>query len=170
MYSRRDARASEDADLERYSMEGLSEIMSNLSRLLLQADDLNRGVETVAKEAQRTVESLQEHAQQAERELRAMENQIGDLLSEIDTIQGSADVLRRMIGEIERCANDERVATKEAVADCLKLLVQLKELLAHLQERRMLLGHLQEVAREWTEVTMRYRHLAKGSKRNGALG
>ena len=68
---------------------------------LLQADDVNRGVETLAGEAQRAVESLQEHAQQAERELRAMENQVGDLLSEIDTIQSRADVLRRMIGEME---------------------------------------------------------------------
>ncbi len=47
------------------------------------------------------------------------------------------------------------------LADCRKLLVQLEELLAHLQERRMRLGHLQEVAREWTEVIMRYRHLAR---------
>jgi Ca-activated chloride channel homolog len=187
MESRRYASALEGADLERDSRESLSEIMSELSRLLLQADDLNRGVETLAKEAQRTVESLQERAQQAERELRAMENQVGDLLSEIETIRNRADGLRRKIGEVEGRANHKREATTEAaetwglesqeqealhqqllkrLAECQKLLVQLEELLAHLQERRMLLGHLQEIAREWTEVTMRYRQLAKSVGRN----
>ena len=187
LFSRHEESAADSAELERYSTESLSEIMSDLSRLHLQAEDLNRGVETLAKEAQRTVESLQEHAQQTERELRAMENQVGDLLSEIDTIQSRADVLRRMIGEMGSRANHKQGATREAVetgilesqqqeaiqgqllmrlADCQKLLVQLEELLAHLQERRMLLGHLQEVAREWTELTMRYRHLAKGVGRN----
>jgi chromosome segregation ATPase len=156
--------------------------MSDLSRLLAQADDVNRGVETLDREAQRTVESLQEPAQQAERELRAMVNQVGDLLSEIDTIQSRAEVLRRMIGEMESRANHKRRATREAVetgvlesqqqeaihqqllmrlADCQKLLAKLKELAAHLQERRMLLGHLQKLAREWTEVIMRVRHLAR---------
>ena len=46
------------------------------------------------------------------------------------------------------------------LADFQALLVQVEELLARLQEGRKQLGHLQEVAREWTEVTMRYRHLA----------
>ena len=47
------------------------------------------------------------------------------------------------------------------LADFQALLVQVEELLARLQEGRKQLGHLQEVAREWTEVIMRYRHLVR---------
>jgi uncharacterized protein with von Willebrand factor type A (vWA) domain len=175
--------ALERADLARDSMERLSEIMSESSRLLVHADDVNHRVETLAKEAQRAVESLQEHARRVEHELRAMENRVRDLLGEIDAIQSSAEVLWRTIGEMESRANPKREATKDAgetgvlesqlqeaihqqllmrLADCQKLLVELEALLAHLQERRKLLGQLQEVARESMEVTMRYRHLAKG--------
>jgi Ca-activated chloride channel family protein len=183
--SGREASAADGAVLERLS-ESLTPTMSGLSRLLAQADDVSRRLEPLAREARRAVESLEEHAQQTDRELRAIEEQVGALLSEIDTIQSSADVLRRTISEMESRAHHERAATKDALgtgrlgsrqreaihqellrrlADCEELLVQLKGLLAHVQERRMLLGHLHEVAREWAEVTMRYRHLAVGLQR-----
>jgi hypothetical protein len=178
---RRDASAAKVPDLEPYLREGLSETMPDLSDLLLQADDVNREVDYLAKNARRTVESLQEHGQMAERELRAIENQVGALRSAIDTIQSTADVLRRKIGEMEDRTNHWLRATEELVEtgvlepqeqeaiqqllmrrdECQQLLIQLEELLAHLQERSMLLGHLQEVAREWTEVIMRYRHLVR---------
>lgn len=54
---------------------------------------MNRGVKTLTEEALRAVESLQEHAQQAEGELRTMENQTGDLRSETETLQSRAEVL-----------------------------------------------------------------------------
>jgi chromosome segregation ATPase len=112
--------------------------------------------------AQRAVESLHEHARRTETELRAMVDQAGALLSEIDTIQSSADVLRRTIDEMQSRASHERATTKDAVDQLLVLLVKLKELIARLQERRTLLGQLQEAAREWTEVAKRYRHLTRG--------
>jgi hypothetical protein len=180
-YSRREAGASEVAEIARSSMEGLTEMESDLARLFLQADDLNRGVETVTGEVRRAVESHQKHAQQAERELSAMESQLGDLRSAIDSLQDRANVLRRRIGEMEDRANDLLGATDRAVetgvleshlrdaiyqqllqrlADFRALLVQIEELLVRLQEGRKRLAHLQEVAREWAEVIMRYRHLA----------
>ena len=179
--SRPDVSAAEVTDLERYLREGLSETMPDLSDLLLQADDVNRDVDYLAKDGQRIVKSLQEHAQQVERELRAMENQVGVLRSAIDTMQSKADVLRRKIGDIEGRANHWLRAIEKAIEtgilgsrqqkaihqqllmrrdDCRQLLIQLEELLARLQERRMRLGHLQAVARELTEVIMRSRHLA----------
>jgi hypothetical protein len=178
----RDASAADSVDIERSSIEGLSEIGSDLSHLRHQADDLNRGVETVTWEVRRAVESLQEHAQQAERELRAVETQVGDLRSAFDSLQSRADVLRRKIGEMEGRASDLLGATERAVetgvlesqlrdaihqqllprlADFRTLLVQVDELLARLQEGWKRLGHLQEVTRELTEVIMRVRHLAR---------
>jgi chromosome segregation ATPase len=182
-YSRRDVAAAEFAGLARDSRDRLSEIRSDLSRPL---QDLNRGAETLAEKAQRAVESLQEHAQEAERQLRAMENQVAALRNEIETLQSRADVLRRQIGDVEGRADYWCWTTEGAVetwvlesqlreaiqklamrlADCGERLVQLEKLVAHLQERRVLLGHLQELAREWTEGTMRYRHLAEGVGRN----
>ena len=123
-----------------------SEVMSDVSRLLLEADQLNRGVETLADEAHRAIESLQEHAQRLDRGLHAMESRVGNLLKEIATLQSRAEALRQTIGEMESRANPE-------------LIVQLEELLARLQERRRLLGHWQDVAREWMEVTRRCRRL-----------
>jgi hypothetical protein len=52
-----EAGAADAADHERYLSESMSQIMSDLSGLLAQADDVNRGVETLAREAQRAVES-----------------------------------------------------------------------------------------------------------------
>src|SRR5262249_53221541 len=113
--SRHEAGAADAADLERYLSESMSQIMSDLSGLLVQTDEVNRGVETLAREAQRAVESLQEHAQETERELRAIEGQVGDLLSDIDTMRSRADVLRQVIGDIESRASHRRSATQDPV-------------------------------------------------------
>jgi uncharacterized protein YoxC len=130
----------------------VSEMSSEVSRLRLQADDLNRGVESLAAQAERAVKSLQAHAEEVERELRAVENQIEKLLREIDTIRSRVNAL------------DEQLLMH--LRDCEQFLVQLKKLAAHLQERRTLLGHLQEVVREWAEVTTRYRHSARSVEGN----
>ena len=168
------------ADFELCSTERPSGIGPDFLRSLQQVVDRNREVETVAGEARRAVESLLEHAQLAERELRAIEKQVGDLRSAIDSLQSMASVLRRTIGDMEGRANDLLGATEQAVetgvlesqlrdviyqqllprlADFQALLVHVEELLARLQEGRTQLGHLHEVTREWTEVIMRYRQL-----------
>ena len=135
------------------SRQSVNETTSDLSRLHQQADDLNRAVKTLADAAQRVVESLREHTRQAEQELRAMENQLGDLLSEIANLQSRADVLRRTITETGVPESQQQAEIHEQLhrrlEDCQKLLVQLQEVLAHFQERRMLLGRLREVAQEF---------------------
>ena len=131
----------------RHEEERLSEIASDLSRLRLQTGNVKRGVESLAGQTERAVESLQAHTEQVERELRAVENQIEKLLRDIEAIRSQANAL------------DDHLLTR--LPDGRQFLVQLQQLLDHLEERRTLLRHLQKIAREWTEVAARYRHLAK---------
>ena len=145
--SRRDARSARRAGLERASMDAPSEILSDVSRLLVQVEDVKRGVGTLTGEARHAFESIQGHAQQAEYELRAMENRADSLRSEIETLQGMAEALLRKIGD----ASPDRDAIYQQLlmrlADFRNLLVQVEELLARLQEGRQRLGSLHEVAR-----------------------
>jgi uncharacterized protein YoxC len=128
-------------------MERLRKMASDVSSLRRQADRLNRRVETLAAQAERAVKSLQPHAEEVGHELRAVENQIEELLREIET-------LRRRVNAL-----DDQLLRR--LPDGRQFLVQLEELLEHLQERCTLLRRLHEVAREWTEVAARYRQLAK---------
>jgi Ca-activated chloride channel family protein len=131
----------------RHSMERLRKMASDVSSLRRQADRLNRRVETLAAQAERAVKSLQPHAEEVGHELRAVENQIEELLREIETLRSRVNAL------------DDQLLRR--LPDGRQFLVQLEELLEHLQERCRLLRRLHEVAREWTEIAARYRHLAK---------
>ena len=113
----------------RHEEERLSEIASDLSRLRLQTGNVKRGVESLAGQTERAVESLQAHTEQVERELRAVENQIEKLLRDIEAIRSQANAL------------DDHLLTR--LPDGRQFLVQLQQLLDHLEERRTLLRHLQ---------------------------
>ena len=106
---------------------------SDVSSLRRQADHLNRRVETLAAQAERAVKSLEPHAEEVAHELRAVENQIEELLREIETLRSRVNAL------------DDQLLRR--LPDGRQFLVQLEELLEHLQERCRLLRRLHEVAR-----------------------
>jgi hypothetical protein len=161
-FSRGRARGVAPADLDRDSRDGASEIESELSRLLLQAGNLKQGVETLTREAQGVVGPLHEHAGHAERELQAIDSQASGLRSAIDALRSEADVLRGKIGELAAGLEPKRQAAVQKqlhrrLADLDKLLARAEDLLRMLQERRMPLGHLQEITRKFVEAIMRWR-------------
>ena len=100
--SRRDARSARRAGLTsalRWTLRARS--WSDVSRLLVQVEDVKRGVGTLTGEARHAFESIQGHAQQAEPELQR-HGEPGRLSAErdgIETLQGMAEALLRKIGD-----------------------------------------------------------------------
>jgi septal ring factor EnvC (AmiA/AmiB activator) len=143
---------------------------------LLRKNPLDRDVNDLSEKAQAVAGALQEHAYRAEHDLDAIKQHFSDLQSALASIQKTVEALRRQISELESRTDVLRAAAMQALetgelqpvdaarqelvtrlADLRALLSEAEELLTRLNEGRVPLGHLQDVARKWARAIMGHR-------------